>query len=185
MGIDVVAFLTIKATRWEKVLMTSTLSRTNSAASSEIRSSFPCANRYSMWMVRPSTYPRSRSACWNPSIWGLRSDAPGEIRPTRGSFSDCCGSADLTESRIMIANRQSNVFLRMGLLPNLKSAFQNQKSFDDPVRPRQHIRRNREAVCLARLEIGDKLELHWLLELGDFGISLNTYGGALTLPALV
>jgi hypothetical protein len=45
------------------VTMTSTLSLTNSAAISAIRSLRPSPQRYSIATVRPSTHPRSRNRC--------------------------------------------------------------------------------------------------------------------------
>ena len=45
----------------------STLSRTSSAASAERRSRFPSADRHSMTMLFPSTYPSSRRPCRNAS----------------------------------------------------------------------------------------------------------------------
>ena len=39
----------------------------------------------------------------------------------------------------------------------------NLKSLDHSVRPRQHVRRNRQADLLGSFEIDDELELLWLL----------------------
>ena len=39
-----------------------------------------------------------------------------------------------------------------------------QNLFDDPVRPRQHIRRYRQSDLLRRFQIDDELELHRLLD---------------------
>ena len=50
------------------VTMTSTLRRTSSAASAGRRSSFPSADRHSMTMFFPSTYPSSRRPCRNASV---------------------------------------------------------------------------------------------------------------------
>jgi len=38
---------------------------------------------------------------------------------------------------------------------------------DHPIRPRQHIRRNRQADLFGRFEIDDELELFRLLRLGN------------------
>ena len=53
------------------VTMTSTLSRTNSAAISAKRSLRPSAQRYSIAMVRPSIQPSSRSRCTKAAIHWL------------------------------------------------------------------------------------------------------------------
>ena len=50
------------------VTMTSTLSRTNSAAISAMRSLRPSAQRYSIATVRPSIQPSSRSRCTKASV---------------------------------------------------------------------------------------------------------------------
>ncbi len=76
-GIVLVACRAARVPGLPPVTMTSTLSRTSSAARSGSRSSFPSANRYSMTMFFPSTYPRSRRACRNPS----RRDNPAEGDP--------------------------------------------------------------------------------------------------------
>jgi hypothetical protein len=57
------------------------------------------------------------------------------------------------------------------------------KSLDDLVRPRQHVRRNRQADLLRRFEIDDELELLWLLYgeiggLGTFQYLVHIRGGA-------
>ena len=50
------------------VTMTSTLSRTNSAAISAARSVRPSAPRYSTAIVRPSVQPSARSRCKKPVV---------------------------------------------------------------------------------------------------------------------
>ena len=45
---------------------------------------------------------------------------------------------------------------------NRKSA--DLKSLDQPIRSGEHLRRNRDADLLCRLEIDHQLELHWLLD---------------------
>ena len=56
-------------------------------------------------------------------------------------------------------------------------------SFNDLIRPRQHIRRNRQADLLRRLQIDDELELHRLLHgeisgLAAFQYLVHIGGGA-------
>ncbi len=73
------------------VTMTSTLIRTNSAASSAARSLLPSAQRYSIIMLRPSIQPSSRNFCKNAvshSPWPA--GVPEPKKPMVGSFSSCC-----------------------------------------------------------------------------------------------
>ena len=60
MGIVVVASFAARVTDAPDEKMMSTLRRTSSAASAGSRSSFPSADRHSMTMFFPSTYPSSR-----------------------------------------------------------------------------------------------------------------------------
>jgi hypothetical protein len=46
---------------------------------------------------------------------------------------------------------------------DLKSAIENPKSPNDPIRPNQHVRRNRQSDQLSRLEIDEELKFHRLL----------------------
>ena len=57
------------------VTMTSTLSRTNSAANSAKRSLRPSAQRYSIATVRPSIQPSSRNRCTKAAAHWLSADA--------------------------------------------------------------------------------------------------------------
>ena len=57
------------------VTMTSTLSRTNSAAISAKRSLRPSAQRYSIATVRPSIQPSSRSRCTKAAVHGPQAEA--------------------------------------------------------------------------------------------------------------
>ena len=77
MGMTSVACLNV-LTAIEVETMTSTLSRTNSAAISAWRAGFPSDQRYSIAMVRPSIQPNSRSRCTNAAVQGLelRSSGP-------------------------------------------------------------------------------------------------------------
>src|SRR4029077_2208377 len=76
------------------VRMTSTLSRTNSAAISEKRSLRPSAQRYSIATVRPSVQPSSRSLCTKTA--DQRVQAEGVLAPRNpmvGSLPGCCARA--------------------------------------------------------------------------------------------
>src|SRR4030095_15113389 len=48
-------------------------------------------------------------------------------------------------------------------LDNRKYKIENPNSFDHFIRPRQHIRRNRQADLLGSFQIDNELELFWLL----------------------
>ena len=66
-------------------------------------------------------------------------------------------------------------------IQNRKSKIQNY--LDDPVRPRQHTRRNRHADLLGRIQIDDELELLRLLDgkvggLGAFQDLVDKVSGA-------
>jgi hypothetical protein len=74
------------------VTMTSTLSRTNSAAISGKRSVRPSPQRYSILMVRPSTHPSSRSRCTKAAVHALMAEADaGPKNPIIGGV--CCAPA--------------------------------------------------------------------------------------------
>src|SRR6516162_1055936 len=76
------------------VTITSTLSRTNSAAISPKRSGLPSAQRYSIARVRPSIQPSSRSrstkAGWR---WLSTERVLAPKYPTVGTFPACCARA--------------------------------------------------------------------------------------------
>ena len=74
--------------------MTSTLSRTNSAAISAKRSLRPSAQRYSIARLRPSIQPSSRSRCTKAAVHGPQAEAVVVPRnPMVGSFPACCARA--------------------------------------------------------------------------------------------
>ena len=80
--------------RCPDVTMTSTLSRTNSAAISAKRSLRPSAQRYSIATVRPSIQPSSRSRCTKAAIHGLQAEGVLAPRnPMVGSLLGCCARA--------------------------------------------------------------------------------------------
>ena len=70
-GITAVTCFTVRTARLPKVTMTSTLSRTNSAANSAARSVRPSDQRYSIATVRPSIQPRSRRCRTKAAAHGL------------------------------------------------------------------------------------------------------------------
>jgi hypothetical protein len=90
MGMTSVACLNV-GTPIEVETMTSTLSRTNSAAISAWRAGFPSDQRYSIAMVRPSIQPNSRSRCTNAAVQGLELGAASN--PMVGSLPACCACA--------------------------------------------------------------------------------------------
>jgi len=75
------------------VAITSTLSRTSSAASSAARSLRPSAQRYSIATVRPSIQPSSRSRCTKAAVhWLWTEGVVAPKKPTIGNFA-CCALA--------------------------------------------------------------------------------------------
>src|SRR6516165_1932264 len=66
------------------------LSRTNSAAISALRSGRPSDQRYSIAMVRPSTQPSSRSRPTKAAVQGLKTDALAPMKQIVGSLSGAC-----------------------------------------------------------------------------------------------
>ena len=98
--------------------MTSTLSRTNSAAISAKRSARPSAQRYSIAMVRPSIQPKSRNRCTKAATHWLQAEGVVVPRnPIVGSFPGCCARAasghDAAAPLTMVMNSRR----LMGLTP--------------------------------------------------------------------
>ena len=86
-GIVEVASLTARVTVGPAETMTSTLRRTSSAAISLRRSSFPSAERHSMIMFLPSTYPSSRRPWRNASMRAVTAEAgASSLESYRGTF---------------------------------------------------------------------------------------------------
>jgi hypothetical protein len=76
------------------VTMTSTFSRTNSAAISVTRSSRPSAQRYSIATVRPSLQPSSRSRCTKATVHRLQAEGVAvPSSPMVGRSPACCARA--------------------------------------------------------------------------------------------
>src|SRR5262249_10916423 len=74
--------------------MTSTLRRTNSAATSAKRSGRPSAQRYLIVTVRPSIQPSSPKRRTKASVHGRQTDAAAAPRrPMVGTFPGCCAVA--------------------------------------------------------------------------------------------
>ncbi len=94
MGMTGVACLAATTKAVPEVTMTSTLSRSNSAAISAARSVRPSAQRYSIATVRPSIQPSSRSRCTNAANhWPCDEGVPETRNPMVGSFPACCARA--------------------------------------------------------------------------------------------
>src|SRR5262245_48729374 len=149
-GIVAVAFLAGPVAPKPPVTMISTLRRTSSAASAGRLSSFPSADRRSMTMVFPSTYPRSRSPCWNASMRAEKAEKELAARyPIRGMFFACCASAnEAVDSRAAIT-RQMIIFVFIVSALRLSNYL---------VRPRQHVGRDCESDLLGGFEIDYKFE---------------------------
>ena len=76
------------------VTMTSTLSRTNSAAISAKRSVRPSAQRYSIATVRPSIQPSSRSRCTKAAVhWPQAEAVAAAQKPDGRQLAVCCARA--------------------------------------------------------------------------------------------
>src|SRR5437773_2841342 len=94
MGIVEVACLAVRVDVGPPVTITSTLRRTNSAAISASRPSFPSPYRYSITRLLPSTCPSARSPCRKASSAAARPVEELLVRnPIRGIFGCCCASA--------------------------------------------------------------------------------------------
>lgn len=66
---------------------------TRTLAKSSSHSYFSSAQRYSMTMFLPSTYPSSRSPCRNASMRAVLTEGESAPRyPIRGTFFDCCAN---------------------------------------------------------------------------------------------
>jgi hypothetical protein len=82
----------------------------------------------------------------------------------------------IADFRLSERDFEGNAFI--GLFPGFQSKIQNRKSkmlFDDLVRPRQHIRRNRKSDLLSGFQIDDQLELRRLLH-GKIGGLRDVFG---------
>ena len=92
------------------VRMTSTLSRTNSAAISAKRSNRPSAQRTSIATVRPSIQPSSRSRCTKAALRQLSTEAlVGFKNPMVGSFSACCARAPSGHTARLPTSNETNL----------------------------------------------------------------------------
>src|SRR5262249_57527604 len=89
----------------------STLTCTSSAASSENRSTFPSAYRYSIAMFLPSMYPRSRRACLIDSErLASLPGSDGDRYPISGIFFGCCASADMQSAKSKVQRVSTVIF---------------------------------------------------------------------------
>ena len=107
--VEVACIAAVAALPTEK--MTSTLSRTNSAANSANRSLRPSAQRYSIATVRPSIQPSSRSRCTKAAVHWLQFEGVLAPRnPMVSSLPGCCaraasGHAAAPPTRVMKSRR--------------------------------------------------------------------------------
>src|SRR5215470_9317634 len=147
--------------------MMSTLSFTSSAASSGSRSTFSSADRYSMTMVFPSTYPRSCKPCRNASTRAEIVEKEFKARsPTVGTFFGCCAATGRESAHSKAPSAQlKNCFLKNFVQRICRSLLLAPCSmlFYNAICPRQQIRRNSEPDLLGRFKIDDKFELLRLL----------------------
>src|SRR5215471_5905193 len=126
----------------------------------------PASKRVSTWIFFPSVYPRSQSPRQKGS--SIDPDLPAFLKPERypstGIFRACCAwmeekvnttRAAITEPRNRRVIELSPVNLLKShacflcALPRAYSLF----SFDYPIRPRQHVRRNRQADLFGGVQV--------------------------------
>ena len=171
MGMVVVALFAANAAGVPETTIRSTLRRTKSAASSGRRSGFCSANRYSMVIFFPSIHPSLLSSCRNAPR-GPRYQKqclhPGNLC---GRFSLSAAPRAETQSAKSMAQRvRTVIFFFMSFeVSNVEPLL------NDFIRPRQHVRRNRQADLLGGFEIDDELELRRLLDgkIGGLGAFQN------------
>src|SRR5262249_42097675 len=116
----------------------------------------------------------SRRLCRIPSIRGSVTGSNDERYPMRKTVFGCCASAWLSAKSTAQRVRMVNFFFMAFSMPRstCPSTLDTRPfSFDHPVRPRQHIRWNRQADQLRCLQIDDELKLLRLLygEIRGFG----------------
>src|SRR5262249_10900565 len=175
MGIVAVACLAGRVAGGPTVTITSTLTYTSSAASAGRRSAFPSADRHSMTMFFPSTYPRSRRPWRNASVRAERVEGETGIRnPIRGTFLACCASTKEPVDNRAAATRQMINFVFIVSASRLSNHL---------IRSCQHVRRNRQTDLLGGFEVDDELELRRLLHreisrLGAFQNLVHIRGSA-------
>jgi hypothetical protein len=119
-GIVRVACFTMLATVLLGATITSTLSRTSSAAISGMRSRLPAARRQTISRFCPSTYPSSRSPSTIPSIHGVR--LLKAIYPDGRAFFTCCCALAVSGQAARSAAIPMNSRLRMAAPKDWPSA---------------------------------------------------------------
>src|SRR5262245_33832161 len=163
MGMVVVAFFAANVCGVPETTIRSTFKRTRSAASSGTRSGFCSANRYSMVMFFPSIHPSLSSSCRNAS---RRTALPEAVlasrKPMRETFPVCCASASETFTRKRVTSSQ-RVILFFTFFFSPRASRLLPLSFDQPIRPGEHLRWNRQTDLLSRFEIYHQLKLRGLL----------------------
>ena len=115
MGMVVVTLLAANVAGVPLTTIRSTLSRTNSAASSGRRSFFCSANRYSMVMFFLSFHPSLLSSCRNASKRTAILEAVLLSRkPMRKIFPACCASAEKQSAKSMAQRLRTVLVFFMG-----------------------------------------------------------------------
>ena len=103
-GIVDVMSLAARVAKGPPVTITSTPSRTSSAACAWSRSTLPALHRYSRLRFVPSTYPNSRSPCTNPSQLAVQGPGEMERYTTRGrGRGRCAAEASGPPSRLRVS----------------------------------------------------------------------------------
>src|SRR5258706_9329803 len=166
MGIVTVASLAGRVAAGPAVTRRSILRRASATASAGTRSGLPSADRHSMAIFFPSMKPRSRRPWWNASMRAeLEESELTNRNPIRGIFVTCCASARGAVVSKTVASSQTQICLLIRSSPVFLPTVHCQLLSDNFIRPRQHIRRNRQTDLLCSFEIDDELEflrlLHW------------------------
>ena len=168
--------------------MISTLRRTSSAASSGADRAFPphIGTRWrcsvllcSQARAEPAEFPRNG--------WTHVAGSVADRYPIRGTFFGCCASAEEQSAKSMAQSGRPVIVLLMcfsRVFPSHRSLLACSSClFDHLIRPRQHVRRNRQTDLLGGFQIDDELELFRLLHrqvsrLGAFQNLVHICGGA-------
>src|ERR1041384_1860946 len=168
-GIVEVDSFTTRVTVGPAETIASTLRRTNSAAISRRRSGFPSAERHSIMMFLPSTYPSSRRPWRNASVRAVMAEAGASSwNPMRGIF--ICAWTELTVASEIAVSSEAEIVPNFEFIADLSSRLSNHL-----VRSCQHVGRNSQPDLLGGFEIEQQIELQRLFDrqLGRFGALEN------------
>ena len=177
MGIVEVASLAARVAVGPPVTITSTLRRTSSAASAGRRSGFPSARRHST----TSFFPRHTQA--RAGHAGIPRCGPRQrkwwqqlgIRSAGLSPAAAPRQKEQKQQKSKAHKRKTKNFFLHDFSSSCFRLLTAHLLFNHLIRPRQHIRRNRQADLLRGFQIDDQLELCRLLDgqIGGLGAFQN------------